>query len=124
NAGERKHPPSRGHGPFYRRKTEQVGLDRPCIRIRYVGVRRVRHRRIETCAVASGTVMKRVQKILIAVFADAGLWVGRYVGGIERAERQVDSETTREWLAAGRSVAGDTVRCTRQIGAAFDEVRI
>src|SRR5262249_28062234 len=56
----------------------------------------------------------------IAVVADASVLVGRDVGRIERAERQLEAEPAGKILAAGPGVAGHAIGGTRQIRAALD----
>ena len=105
----------------HRRQAEQIGLDRQRIGVGHVGVGRIRHRRIKPRAVAADAAMHRVEEILIAVIADAGLLVRRDVGRIERAERQLEAEAAGIFLAARRGVADHAVRRPRQIFAALDQ---
>ena len=121
---ERKHQRIGGGGRAHRRQAEQIGLDRQRIRVGHVGIGRKRHRRIKPRAIAARAAMNRVQKILIAVIADAGLLVGRDVGRIQRAERQLEREAAGIFLAALRGVADHAIRRPRQIGAALDEARL
>ena len=104
----------------HRRQAEQIGFDRQRVRIRNVSVGRIRHRRIKPRAVAPDAAMHGVEEILIAVIADAGFLVGRDVGGIKRAERQLEAESAGIFLAARRGVADHAVRRLRQIFATLD----
>ena len=110
-----------GRRRMHRRQAEQIGLDRQRIGVGDVGVGGVRHRRIEPRAVAPHAAMHRVEEILIAVIADAGFLVGRDVGRVQRAERQLEAEAAGILLAARRGVADHAVRRLRQIRAALDE---
>ena len=121
---EWKHQRIGGSGRTHRRQTEQIGLDRQRVRIRHIGVGRKRHRRIKPRAVAAGAAMNRVEKILVAVIADAGFFVRRDVGRVQRAERKLEPETAGIFPAALRGVADHAIRRPRQIGAAFDKARL
>ena len=81
-------------------QAEQIGLDRQRVGIGHVGVGRIGHRRIKPRAVAADAALHGVEKIPIAVVADAGLLVGRDIGRIERAERQRNGEAAGIGLAA------------------------
>ena len=109
---------------MHRQQAEQIGFDRERIRICKVSVGRIRHRRIQPRAVAANAAMQRVQEILIAVIADAGVFVRREVGRIQRAERQPDSEAAGIILAARRRVANHAIRRFRQIFAPLDLARL
>ena len=80
---------------MHRRQAEQIGLDRQRVGVGHIGVGRVRHRRIEPRAVAADAAMHGIEKILVAVIADAGVLVGRDVGRIHHAERQLERRRRR-----------------------------
>ena len=109
---------------MHRRQAEQIGLDRQRIGVGDVGVGRVRHRRIKPRAVAPHAAMHRVEKILVAVIADAGFLVRRDVGRIERAEGQLEREAAGIFRAARGGVADHAIRRPREIFAALDEARL
>ncbi len=113
-----------GRRRAHRWQAEQIGLHRQHVFIAHVGVGRVRHRRIKHRAVAALAALDRVQKILIAVIADAGFLVRGDVGRIQRAERQFEAETAGKFLFPRFGVADHAVRRLGQIFAAFDQARL
>ena len=121
---ERKRKSVRAIVGMHRRQAEQIGLDRQRVRVRHVGIGRVRHGRIKPRAVAADAALHRVEKILIAVIADAGVLVGRDIGRIDRPERQRNSQAAGILGASGRGVANHAVGGACEIFAAFDLVRI
>ncbi len=121
---ERKHQRIFGSRRAHRRQAEQIGLDRQSIRIGHVGIGRKRHRRIKPRAIAADAAMDRVEKILVAVIADAGLLVGRDVGRIQRAERQFEPEAAGIFLAVLGGVADHAIRGPRHISTALHKARL
>ena len=58
------------------RQAEEIGLDRERIRIRHIGVGGIGHRRIEPGPVLADAALDGVEKFLIAVVADPGIFIG------------------------------------------------
>ena len=75
-------------------------------------------------AVAPFAAAQGVEKIPIAVAADAGVFVGRDVGRVERAERQRKRQAAGIGGAARRGVADHAVGGSREIFAALDRIDI
>ena len=75
-------------------------------------------------AIAPLAAAQGVEKILIAVIADAGVFVGRDVGRVERAERQRNRQAAGIVRAARRGVADQAIGGAREIFAALDLIGI
>ena len=75
-------------------------------------------------AVAPLAAAQGVEKILIAVVADAGVFVGRDVGRIERPERQRKRQAAGIVRAARRGVADQAIGGAGEIFAALDRIGI
>jgi len=75
-------------------------------------------------AIAPLAAAQGVKKFLIAVTADAGGFVGRDVGRIERAERQRNRQAAGIVSAARRGVADQAIGGACEIFAALDLVGI
>ncbi|KAG1386782.1 hypothetical protein G6F59_016696 [Rhizopus arrhizus] len=78
----------------------EVGIQRLHVIGRDLGVRGVRHGRIQRMPVASLAVAHGLVEVLVGVVADARLFVGRDVGRIDRAQRRLDAQSAGEGLAA------------------------
>jgi hypothetical protein len=100
------------------------GLDRQPVGVGDVSIGRVRHRRIKTCAIAPLAAAQGVEEILIAVTADAGGFVGRDVGRVERPERQRKRQPAGIVRAARRGVANQAIGGAGEIFAALEQIGI
>ena len=103
-------------------QAEQIGLDRNGIVSAQRCVRGIRKSRIEMGAVLRNPAMKRADEIIIAPGSDAGLAVGGNVGGIDRAEGELERNPTRKWLAPRNIMAGGAIGSAREIFAARDQL--
>jgi len=103
------------------REIEQKSLDRQCVGVGHVGVRRVRHCWKELRPIATPTAMNRSQEFLIAIVADAGFLIRGGVRGIQSTERQPKSEADGIILAALARMAHQAGRRACKIGTSFDE---
>jgi hypothetical protein len=75
-------------------------------------------------AIAPLAAAQGIEKILVAVIADASVFVGRDVGRVERPERQRNRQAPRMVGTARCGVADKTIGRPREIFAAFDLIGI
>ncbi|KAG1243522.1 hypothetical protein G6F65_022347 [Rhizopus arrhizus] len=90
------------------------------VRIAQLGVRRVRKGGIQlppvlVHALAHGALERGVRPT-----ADAGVVIGRDIGGVDRAEGRIQRQSARIGFAARRGVAGDAIARGRHQAPAFD----
>ena len=98
----------------------QVAIQRLHVRVAQLGIGRVRKRGIELAAVLVYALAHGAFECGVRPAADAGVVVGRDVGGIDRAEGGVQRQPARVGLASWRSVAGDAITRGGDKAAAFD----
>src|SRR5215831_5800537 len=65
---------------------------------------------------------QRPQELCIGPAPNTGLGIRCNIGAVERPERRGERPTAREWLAAGRGVAGDAAARSHQILAVLDRI--
>ena len=106
---------------LHRRDRAQIGEDRVAVLARDLGVGGKRHRRIDQPAVGEAPVMHHLVELVGRPLADAGLRIGRDVGGVERAERRLHRQAAGKGLAFARGVAGDAVAGAGQVFALGDQ---
>jgi hypothetical protein len=106
----------------HRGKAEQVCLDCESVGIGDVGVGRIRHRWVETRAVAPKPALDGIEKILIGIVANTGSFIGRDIGRIERAEGQRNGQASGILLAPRAGMTDHAICGARQIFAAFNHV--
>ena len=96
----------------------EIGVQRLHVRLAQARVRRIRHGRIHGIAMFRHAGAHQLVEIGKAPVADAGLFIGRDVGGIHLADRRFHAQAARERLAfrAGR-MAGDAVAGAGQVFA-------
>ena len=102
---------------LHRRDRAQIGIDRVAVLARHLGVGGERHRRIDQPAVGETPVMHHLVELVGRPHPDAGLRIGRDVGGVERAERRLHRQAAGKGLAFARGVAGDAVAGAREVFA-------
>src|SRR6185312_5450297 len=78
------------------------------------------HGRIEAHAAAAHATLHRAQEVVVGPGADAGLAIGRQVGGEKLAERRLDGAAAGIGLAIGIGMAGGAVGDGGEIAAALD----
>ena len=131
--------PPHHHQPYVERKGQvrlrRGGIDRcNCVHeirvkrldvvVRYSGVGRVRHRRIETRTVGAHAFAQRVGELRQRVITDAVSFRGRDIGRDNCAERRLQWKAASERLAAGGGVTGDAVAGRRKIATVLNEAGI
>ena len=109
---------------LHRRDRAQVSIDRVAVLARHLGVGGKRHRRIDQPAVGETPVMHHLVELVGRPHPDAGLRIGRDVGGKERAERRLHRQAAGKDLAFARGMTGDAVAGAGEIFALGDEGRI
>ena len=102
---------------LHRRDRAQVSVDRVAVLARHLGVGGKRHRRIDQPAVGETPVVHHLVELVGRPHADAGLRIGRDVGGVERAERRLHRQAAGKGLAFARGVTGDAVAGAGEIFA-------
>src|ERR1700712_4534965 len=85
-----------------RNAVHHVRVKRAHVRVRYLGIGRIRHCRIQPLIARGNAVAQHAHKILIAVSANAEALVRRDVGADYRAERRCQPESPRIRCAASR----------------------
>ena len=75
-------------------------------------------------AIAADASAQHAHPIVVRVTGDAGLRIGRDVGRIEHAERQLKGAPAGERLAARRGVAGFAIGGAGEVLAARDQIRL
>ncbi|KKO64551.1 hypothetical protein VM94_01928 [Janthinobacterium sp. KBS0711] len=121
--GETHRQRPRNVGSLVRRRIRlhamhEIGVQRLHVRLAQARVRRVRHGRIHGVAVLGHAGAHQLVEIGKAPVADAGLFIGRDIGGIHLADRRFHAQAAGERLAfrAGR-MAGDAVAGAGQVFA-------
>ncbi|MNK91188.1 hypothetical protein D3C87_1112750 [compost metagenome] len=94
-----------GWARYHRVGGHQVGIERLHVGIADLGKRRVREGRIEPAAIAMDAFAHGALERRVGPVADAGLGVGRDVGGIDGAERRFERQPTGIARAAWRRMA-------------------
>ena len=90
-------------------------VERRHVGVGELGVRRIRHRRIEPVAVLGDALPHGAIEIRKTVAADAGLGIGRDVGRVNGAERRAHFQAAGERLAARNRMTGHAIAGPRQI---------
>ena len=107
-----------------RQTAHQIGVQGTHIVVIHLGVRGIRHGRIEIVAVLGHPMAHRPLELCKGISADAGTDIGRDVGRIELAERRFQTATAGHRLAFFRAVTGNAVTEMGDIFPALDQCRI
>ena len=109
---------------LHRLDGREIGAHVLHVRIAHFCIGRIGHRRIEPLALVAAAVPQRRREFHRGQGADAGLDIGRDVGGQESPEWSLKYKAAGERLAAGCCVATRAVAKHGQITPPFDLIEI